>query len=97
MEKITIEIPVQAGDKLYRTSRACKIEEGTVTEVVVKGEVGKSDYKALEGYPKMSDKIKVEFVVSFGYCDSFSYKASELGATIFRTPEEVIKHIVKEL
>ena len=96
MEKLEVEIPVSAGDKVYRTTTKCGIIEGMIEVVEVKA---KSLIQDTSAYTKVispaKNNIYISIVVKWqSYRDYEYYNPSDMGTKIFLSKEELIKHLV---
>ena len=99
MEKLEIEIPVSAGDKVYRTDNKSNIIEGIIEVVKISAD---SYIKNTSAYTRevspAKDNIQISIVVKWpNYRDNEYYKPSNIGTEIFLSREKLIKHLVDML
>lgn len=91
MKSLEVEIPIEMGDKLYRSTADCKIVEGTVYEVAVSIKIFRDRLKN-----KQDTKLTITFCVNWGtYLGDSVYTSSDLNKVVFTSKELLIEHLRK--
>lgn len=98
MEKLEVEIPVSAGNKVYRTDDSCNIIEGIIERVCVRAVSLIKDTSHARVVSLAKDNVQISIVVKWSDCrDMKYYEPSDIGTEMFLSSKELIKHLVSML
>lgn len=99
MEIVTVEVPIAAGTKVYRTSKECTIEVGTVEEVIItlKEYMKSASPCDVTSVPsKAKDNINTSIYVNWGgtiYGNLQYHPVDDINTKFFLSKEELINYI----
>lgn len=93
MIKLTVDIPIEVGNKVYQTTSKCDVVEGIVSDIFVSARYNDRQLALIKlNNPAIDITITVRWpngIVSYDVCD--------LDKAIFTSKEGLIKHLVNLL
>lgn len=84
-----MKIPLSVGDKVYRTTEKCEIQEGEVIKIKISSIYHKESPKGL-----VTNTLEKRFVVSYEGYDGIKYDVEDLGKKVFLSEKSLIRHLM---
>lgn len=98
MEKLEIEIPVSVGDKVYRTSNKCTIEEGIIEKINVEASSTVDRSCPVCTVSSYMNNLYIGIIVQWkGHRDYDRYKTDDINVKFYTSKKNLIQSLVNKL